>query len=247
MTHALLIAMLTMSVAALRDTTAGAQAIASERVALDASAATAETPQEWYALGRAFYESNRYHESIAAYERSLQLRADAHPDGAWHIARGYAQLGNRKQALRWLGHAQQLGFRDDKAMRDEPAFRKYHDDPNFRALVTPASCASCRDSFNPPHSRASVRRGFQNGSLRVINQASMISLRPPPESPPVLLSRATSPYRSLSTNPRSGVPPMLLSAVTIVRTVPADATIAVVTVTLVARLAAAVPAGTARS
>ena len=187
MTHALLIAMLTMSVATLRDTTAGAQAIASERVALDASAATAETPQEWYALGRAFYESNRYHESIAAYERSLQLRADAHPDGAWHIARGYAQLGNRKQALRWLGHARQLGFRDDKAMRDEPAFRKYHDDPNFRALVTPASCASCRDSFYPPHSRASVRRGFQNGLLGVINHASMISLRPPPATSAVCL------------------------------------------------------------
>ena len=104
----------------------------------------AQTAEQWSVRGHSFYDASRYRESIAAFERALQLRVAAPDDGAWHIARAYAQIGNKKQALRWLTHARQLGFRDEQAIRDEPAFEKYHGDPAFRALVTPSTCSSCR-------------------------------------------------------------------------------------------------------
>ena len=98
---------------------------------------SAQTPEQWSARGLALYDSCRYRESIAAFERAMQLRARATDDGAWHIARAYAQLGNKKQALRWLAHARQLGFRNEVAIRREPAFEKYHGDPAFMSLVLP--------------------------------------------------------------------------------------------------------------
>ena len=106
-------------------------------------AGCAQTPEQWSASGRNLYAASRYRESIAAFERALQLRVDASDDGAWYIARSYAQIGNKKQALRWLAHARQLGFNNAQAIRDEPAFEKYHGERAFRALVTPSSCSSC--------------------------------------------------------------------------------------------------------
>ena len=65
---------------------------------------------------------------------------------AWNVARAYAQLDNRKQALRWLTHARQLGFHDERAIRNEPAFDKYRDDARFRDIVMPSACTSCRSA-----------------------------------------------------------------------------------------------------
>jgi len=106
--------------------------------------------EQWIARGNELYASSRYRESIAAYERALQLRADGNADGAWNVARAYAQLGNRKQALRWLTHARQLGFRNELAIRNEPAFDKYRDDARFRELVIPSTCIACRTTLTRP-------------------------------------------------------------------------------------------------
>jgi tetratricopeptide (TPR) repeat protein len=105
---------------------------------------SAEAPKQWIARGYELYAASRYRESIAAFERALQLRADAGADGAWNVSRAYAQLGNRKQALRWLTHARQLGFRNEQAIRNEQAFDKYRDDTRFRELVMPSTCTRCR-------------------------------------------------------------------------------------------------------
>jgi tetratricopeptide (TPR) repeat protein len=103
-----------------------------------------ESADEWFALGNELYAASRYRESIGAFERGLQLRAHGAADGAWNVARAYAQLNNRKQALRWLTHARQLGFRNEQAIRDEPAFDKYRDDARFREIVMPSACKACR-------------------------------------------------------------------------------------------------------
>ena len=107
----------------------------------------------WRALGDALFNEQRHREAIAAYERALQLGAAEPGSGAWQIARAYARVGNRKQALRWLGHAVALGFDDRDAFRREPAFEQYHDDPRFSASID-APRAGRRSPPRLPASRA---------------------------------------------------------------------------------------------
>ena len=76
----------------------------------DPEARAPNTGQEWFALGDALYAENRYRESIAAFERALQLHVANAPEAAGKVARGYARLGNRKQTLRWLAHAHDMGL-----------------------------------------------------------------------------------------------------------------------------------------
>jgi tetratricopeptide (TPR) repeat protein len=100
-----------------------------------ATPANERVAEHWSSRGRALYDSSRYRESIASYERALQLGVGRPEQGAWNIARGYARLGNRKQALRWLGHALDLGFTCREAIRQEPAFDDYRDDGKFIELM----------------------------------------------------------------------------------------------------------------
>lgn len=137
----LIVAMLAVLSSAPRAVVAQGPSLA-EMPAIDAR--SAEAPKQWIERGNELYAASRYRESIAAFERALQLRADAGADGAWNVSRAYAQLGNRKQALRWLMHARQLGFRNEQAIRNEPAFDKYRSDAHFRELVMPSTCMSCR-------------------------------------------------------------------------------------------------------
>jgi tetratricopeptide (TPR) repeat protein len=99
-------------------------------------------PRRWRALGHALFNANRHREAIAAYERALQLGVEDPATGAWQIARAYALDGNRKQALRWLGHAVASGFNDREAIRREPAFDRYRDDPRFSELTDGPGAAS---------------------------------------------------------------------------------------------------------
>ena len=86
------------------------------------------TAKQWFALGQSLYGERRYREAVAAFERGVQLDADGAPIGAWNIARSYARLGNGKQALRWLAHARDYGFRDAHAMLDDAAFDRFRKD-----------------------------------------------------------------------------------------------------------------------
>jgi tetratricopeptide (TPR) repeat protein len=143
----LIAALLTVLSSTPRAAVAQGQSLA-EMPAIDASKPKAS--EQWIARGHALYAASRYRESIAAFERALQLRADAGPDGAWNVSRAYAQLGNRKQAFRWLTHARQLGFRNEQAIRSEQAFDKYRGDAHFRELVMPSACMSCRSAHIRP-------------------------------------------------------------------------------------------------
>ena len=99
-----------------------------------AIAADDRTPEHWWKLGYALFNANRHRESIAAFERALQLGAGEPAVGAWQISRAYAHRGDRTQALRWLGHAVQLGFDSREAVRQEPLFEQYRSDPRFAEL-----------------------------------------------------------------------------------------------------------------
>lgn len=91
--------------------------------------------EEWTSRGRALYESSRYRESIASFERALQLRAGRPDEQAWNIARAYAQLGNRKQALRWLSHALEMGLPYGDAIADDEAFDRYRGDASYEKIL----------------------------------------------------------------------------------------------------------------
>jgi tetratricopeptide (TPR) repeat protein len=87
------------------------------------------TPNErvaarWSSRGRALYDSSRYRESIASFELALKFGAGHPGDEAWNIARAYARLGNRKQALRWLSHALDMGCSRCDAVREDPRYRE---------------------------------------------------------------------------------------------------------------------------
>lgn len=83
----------------------------------------AENGEHWHAYGRALYNSGRHKEAIGAYQRSMQLRAGNIDDAMWNVARSYAHLGNRKQALRWLEQALARGRRTGTDVSAEPVFR----------------------------------------------------------------------------------------------------------------------------
>jgi tetratricopeptide (TPR) repeat protein len=85
-------------------------------------AADDPSPQRWWQLGDALFAARRHREAIAAFERALQLGASEQADGAWRIARSYARSGDRKQAIRWLGRAVELGYDAREAVRQEPSF-----------------------------------------------------------------------------------------------------------------------------
>lgn len=142
MRFALVAALLTLAVPARRSIACEMQPTSVVNVAGDGTIPV--TGKEWIAYGCSLYDAGRYRESVAAFERGVQLHVDNAPSGAWNIARGYARLGNRKQTLRWLAHARELGFRDDRATRAEQAFDAFRSDPGFRAAVSPSSCSWCR-------------------------------------------------------------------------------------------------------
>jgi tetratricopeptide (TPR) repeat protein len=94
-------------------------------------------PSDWHAHGRALVAANRHREAIAAFQRAIQLQKGRSEESAWLIARSYAQLGNRKQAFRWVEHAIELGFSDRDSIRKAPEFAKFRDDPRLDQLLRP--------------------------------------------------------------------------------------------------------------
>jgi tetratricopeptide (TPR) repeat protein len=91
--------------------------------------------EQWTSRGGALYDSSRYRESIASFERALQLRAGRPDEQAWNIARAYAHLGNRKQALRWLSHALEMGFPHRDAIDGEAAFDQYRGGAKYEDIL----------------------------------------------------------------------------------------------------------------
>jgi tetratricopeptide (TPR) repeat protein len=131
----------------------------SEAVTLweDALAMNGREASHWHAYGDALYHTERYRESIAAFERAMLL-GGAESDGAWNIARAYARLDRPKQALRWLGSALARGERNRQAAREEPAFGRLRGDPRFREL-TEAGAASRRPRRGAAHRSFTVAAG----------------------------------------------------------------------------------------
>ena len=100
-------------------------------------------PSDWNAHGRALAAAKRHREAIAAFERAMQESNVRAEECAWFIARSYAALGNRKQALRWVERAVDLGF-DRDAIRRAPELARYRDDPVFEQLLSRTTVSNLR-------------------------------------------------------------------------------------------------------
>jgi tetratricopeptide (TPR) repeat protein len=111
------------------------------------------TPEHWWKLGNALFNANRHRESIAVFERALQLGAGEPATGAWQISRAYAHRGNKSQALRWLARAVELGFDKREILLQEPLFEQYRDDPRFQR-----SCFTGAAGLEPATSRVTAGR-----------------------------------------------------------------------------------------
>jgi Tfp pilus assembly protein PilF len=94
----------------------------------------ARVPAHWNEYGKALYQGGQYRESVAAFERAIQLGGTTAAIGAWNVARAYAQAGNDRQAYRWLSRAFDEGFRPRAQVQEEPAFQRYRGNERFRAL-----------------------------------------------------------------------------------------------------------------
>ena len=93
-------------------------------------------PNHWNAYAQALYNDNRYRDAIGAFEQAIRLGLDRPAPAAVCIARAYAHLGNRKQALRWVERAVDLGA-PRRALREDAEFERYRDDARFKELVGP--------------------------------------------------------------------------------------------------------------
>jgi tetratricopeptide (TPR) repeat protein len=65
-------------------------------------------PDTLVAQGHALYDAGRYKEAAASFERAMQLGVARPHEAARNVARSYAKLGNRKQAVRWAEIAELL-------------------------------------------------------------------------------------------------------------------------------------------
>jgi tetratricopeptide (TPR) repeat protein len=138
MSSARAIAVMALSFSALRALPAQERAVhvmPAVTVRLTLPDPTERAAEQWTSLGRALYHSSRYRESIASFERALQLRTGRPDEEAWNIARAYAHLGNRKQALRWLSHALEMGFPAREAIDGEEAFDRYRRDTRYQQIL----------------------------------------------------------------------------------------------------------------
>jgi tetratricopeptide (TPR) repeat protein len=88
----------------------------------------------WVAMGDALLSAERHREAVAAYQRAIQLDAHFTDRGTRAVARAYAQMGDDRQAVRWLEQALRMGARADVLLGEE-SFRRYRNEPRLRGVV----------------------------------------------------------------------------------------------------------------
>jgi tetratricopeptide (TPR) repeat protein len=126
---------------------------------------------QWYGLGRAFYNSGKLKESIVPFQRAVELGAGRRYNAAWNIARAFAREGQRDEAMKWLARSLELGFRSREAMRQDPEFEKYRNDPQFKQLTDSVDVSKLSKADGRKHDVdlliAEVRRMHKDSDHRI--------------------------------------------------------------------------------
>lgn len=88
----------------------------------------------WNQLAEAYYQAKDYRRAIPAFEKTFEFRYWL-PYTARNIARCYALLGEKEQAMSWIAKSLALRFPDLERMRTDPDLRPLWGDPRFREMV----------------------------------------------------------------------------------------------------------------
>jgi tetratricopeptide (TPR) repeat protein len=92
-------------------------------------------PDYWKRLAASLYGAGKYLDSIPAYIKMLELRADQPSYCAYDLARAYAKAGNKPSAMHWLEQAMQWGYPKLEDARNDAALASLHDVPGYAELL----------------------------------------------------------------------------------------------------------------
>jgi tetratricopeptide (TPR) repeat protein len=93
-------------------------------LAKDAVELAPQFASSWQVLGWARYRTGAWKESIAALEKSIELRADGGDSFQWlFLAMAHWQVGNKEQARKWYGRAVEWADKNQPANAQLLRFR----------------------------------------------------------------------------------------------------------------------------
>lgn len=94
------------------------------------------SPMAWTRLARSLRESHDFKSALEALHQEQKLGARSTGDIQLDIARCYAQLNKKKEAMKWLTHSYNSGMRHYKTVRNrDPAFENMRGDAEFQVLA----------------------------------------------------------------------------------------------------------------
>ncbi len=93
------------------------------------------TPEYWRQLGTAHYNNKNFRQAIRAFEGALKLFTGAPANRAYDIAKCYAALNEKEQALEWLEKSFSYGYRSLQTAQREEVFAGLRNEPRFQKLV----------------------------------------------------------------------------------------------------------------
>jgi tetratricopeptide (TPR) repeat protein len=89
----------------------------------------------WLGLGWSLHYTGHYAEAIPAYQQAIRLGAERPFRMMLEIARCYAALGKKADALKWFELAMQHGLTNVDRLRDDKSLKLLRNEPRFRELV----------------------------------------------------------------------------------------------------------------
>ena len=92
------------------------------------------TASGWYERGMELHHEDRYPEAIKAFERAIEARYRV-DSSMYNIACGYALLGDRNNAMRYLRDAVGAGFDSAEHIAEDSDLDPLRSDPEFQGLL----------------------------------------------------------------------------------------------------------------
>lgn len=89
----------------------------------------------WLGLGWSLHYTGHYAEAIPAYQQAIRLGAERPFRMMLEIARCYAALSKKADALKWFEQAMQHGLTNVDRLRDDASLKLLRNEPRFRELV----------------------------------------------------------------------------------------------------------------